>query len=106
MPPLTKGDCERATITGQGSPEAITEDTPGDSSKTRRLLLWRGAMHSKNQSPLARSSFLPIDVEIELDLEGDFEKTEKRIPWLSTKGQRPIPDTLVHFKYFITKYKL
>ncbi len=44
-------------------------------------------------------------LELELHLEGDFKKTEKKITWLSN-GQQLVPVELVDFDYLITKDKL
>jgi glutamyl-tRNA synthetase len=44
-------------------------------------------------------------LELELHLEGDFKKTEKKITWLSD-GQALVPVQLVDFDYLITKDKL
>jgi glutamyl-tRNA synthetase len=45
------------------------------------------------------------ELELELHLEGDFKKTEKKITWLSD-GQPLVPVELVDFDYLITKDKL
>jgi glutamyl-tRNA synthetase len=47
-----------------------------------------------------------VDIELELYLEGDVKKTEKKITWLSTEGQSLIPVELVDFDYLLTKDKL
>lgn len=47
-------------------------------------------------------------IEMELHLEGDFKKTEKKITWLSTSSDAPrlIPASLVDFDYLLTKKKI
>lgn len=45
------------------------------------------------------------DLELELHLEGDFKKTDKKITWLST-SQDLVPVQLVDFDHLITKDKL
>jgi glutamyl-tRNA synthetase len=47
-------------------------------------------------------------VEMELHLEGDFKKTEKKITWLATAPEVPklISATLVDFDYLLTKKKI
>jgi len=47
-------------------------------------------------------------IEMQLHLEGDFKKTEKKITWLATSADAPglIPATLVDFDYLITKKKI
>lgn len=46
------------------------------------------------------------DIELELHLEGDVKKTEKKVTWLSVEGQDLIPAELMDFDYLITKDKL
>lgn len=47
-------------------------------------------------------------VEMELHLEGDFKKTEKKITWLATAPDAPklISASLVDFDYLLTKKKI
>lgn len=49
------------------------------------------------------SSGIVTGLELELHLEGDFKKTEKKVTWLSTKGQELIPVELVDFDYLLNK---
>jgi glutamyl-tRNA synthetase len=46
------------------------------------------------------------DIELELHLEGDVKRTEKKVTWLSTDGQILIPAEAWEFDYLITKDKL
>ncbi|RDL36465.1 putative glutamyl-tRNA synthetase, cytoplasmic [Venustampulla echinocandica] len=46
------------------------------------------------------------DIELELHLEGDFKKTEKKLTWLSTEGQELIKAEVWDFDYLMTKDKL
>ncbi|KAL1970822.1 hypothetical protein VTN77DRAFT_2656 [Rasamsonia byssochlamydoides] len=46
------------------------------------------------------------ELELELHLEGDVKKTEKKITWLSTEGQQIVPVELVDFDYLLTKDSL
>lgn len=46
------------------------------------------------------------DIVLELHLEGDFKKTEKKVTWLSAEGTELVPAELVDFDYLITKEKL
>jgi glutamyl-tRNA synthetase len=46
------------------------------------------------------------EIELELHLDGDVKKTEKKITWLSVEGQDLIPADLYDFEYLITKDKL
>ncbi|PBP21276.1 glutamyl-tRNA synthetase [Diplocarpon rosae] len=45
-------------------------------------------------------------VSLELHLEGDFKKTEKKVTWLSTEGQKLIPAEVWEFDHLFTKDKL
>jgi glutamyl-tRNA synthetase len=47
-------------------------------------------------------------IEMQLHLEGDFKKTEKKITWLATSADAPglIPVTLIDFDFLITKKKI
>jgi glutamyl-tRNA synthetase len=46
------------------------------------------------------------DIELELHLEGDVKKTEKKVTWLAADGPELIPAQLMDFDYLITKDKL
>lgn len=46
------------------------------------------------------------ELELELHLEGDVKKTEKKVTWLSTEGQTLVPAELYEFDHIITKEKL
>jgi len=124
----------RATIVGQGPSEAFTEDKPRHSKNaalgtkkvvySRHLILeqedaksfkqdeeitlmaWGNAIIRKINRRSSDPHSPVIDVEVELHLEGDFKKTEKKITWLSTEGQSLISVALVDFDYLITKDKL
>ena len=70
------------------------------------LMAWGNAIVRKiNRSSLDYHSPV-VDIELELHLEGDVKKTEKKITWLSTEGQSLIPVELVDFDYLLTKDKL
>ncbi len=47
-------------------------------------------------------------IEMQLLLEGDFKKTEKKITWLAASADAPglIPATLIDFDFLITKKKI
>jgi glutamyl-tRNA synthetase len=45
-------------------------------------------------------------IELELHLEGDVKKTEKKVTWASSEGQTLIPVQLFDFDYLLTKDKL
>jgi glutamyl-tRNA synthetase len=45
-------------------------------------------------------------LELELHLEGDVKKTDKKVTWLSVESQELIPAELMDFDYLITKDKL
>jgi len=46
------------------------------------------------------------DIELELHLEGDVKKTEKKVTWLSTDGQDLVPAEVWEFDHLFTKDKL
>lgn len=46
------------------------------------------------------------EIALELHLEGDVKKTEKKVTWLSTEGQKLVPAQAWEFDYLITKDKL
>jgi glutamyl-tRNA synthetase len=45
-------------------------------------------------------------LELDLHLEGDVKRTDKKVTWLSIEGQELIPAELMDFDYLITKDKL
>ena len=47
-------------------------------------------------------------IEMQLHLEGDFKKTEKKITWLAASADAPglMPATLIDFDFLITKKKI
>jgi len=45
-------------------------------------------------------------MSLELNLGGDFKKTEKKLTWLASKGQTLVPGEIWEFDYLITKDKL
>jgi glutamyl-tRNA synthetase len=45
-------------------------------------------------------------IELELHLDGDVKKTDKKVTWLSSEGQTLVPAELKDFGYLITKNKL
>lgn len=65
----------------------------------------RSISHSVNPLNLLTGHKVVTGLELELHLQGDFRKTEKKITWLS-KDQELIPVELVDFDYLITKDKL
>ncbi|KUJ06715.1 putative glutamyl-tRNA synthetase, cytoplasmic [Mollisia scopiformis] len=46
------------------------------------------------------------DIELELHLEGDVKKTEKKVTWLSTEGQDLVKAEVWEFEHLFTKDKL
>lgn len=57
---------------------------------------------------ITKSGAIVTGLELELHLEGDFKKTEKKITWLATAADAPnlLSVTLYDYDYFITKRKL
>lgn len=131
---VDKKDTVKVTIIKQGPEKAYTEDKPKHNKNptlgtkkvaySRHLILdqedaklfnldeeitlmaWGNAIVRKinRSSPDSQSPI--VDIELELHLEGDVKKTEKKITWLSTEGQSLIPVELVDFDYLLTKDKL
>ncbi|GES57092.1 glutamyl-tRNA synthetase [Aspergillus terreus] len=67
------------------------------------LMNWGNAIVKKiSSSP----SGIVSEMEIDLHLEGDFKKTEKKLTWLTKEAFNMIPVELVDFDYLITKEKL
>ena len=46
------------------------------------------------------------EIEFDLNLQGDFKTTSRKVTWLATEGQELIPVELVDFDFLITKDKL
>ena len=70
------------------------------------LMNWGNAfVRNVSKSTGADGTSHVTDLELELHLEGDFKKTDKKITWLSD-SQQLVPVQLVDFDYLITKDKL
>ncbi|KXJ93505.1 tRNA synthetases class I, catalytic domain-domain-containing protein [Microdochium bolleyi] len=54
---------------------------------------------------IASGDVIP-SLTLELNLQGDVRKTDKKITWLSSAGQKLVPAELWEFDYLITKDKL
>ena len=67
------------------------------------LMNWGNAMI---KSISADESGIVSGLELNLHLDGDFKKTEKKITWLGKEPSNMIPVDLVDFDYLITKEKL
>lgn len=63
------------------------------------LMKWGNAIVRK----IEKSGDLVTNLELELHLEGDVKKTEKKVTWLSSAGQQLIPVELVGFDHLLTK---
>jgi glutamyl-tRNA synthetase len=66
------------------------------------LMNWGNAIVRK----IHMSGDLVTALDLELHLEGDFKKTEKKITWLSTEGQQLVPVEVVDFDFLLTKDSL
>lgn len=66
------------------------------------LMNWGNAFVRK----IATSGDIVTELELELHVEGDFKKTEKKVTWLSTEGQQLVPVELVDFDHLLTKDSL
>ena len=64
------------------------------------VMNWGNAIVRKIETDSAN---IVTGLELQLYLEGDFKKTEKKVTWLSTEGQELIPVELVDFDYLLTK---
>ncbi|KAI9933287.1 hypothetical protein ASPWEDRAFT_53076 [Aspergillus wentii DTO 134E9] len=124
---ILKKDIVKATITG--APAAYTEEKPKhgknpavgvkkvafsgsvvfeqeDAKSFKQdeevtLMNWGNAIVRKIETD--SSSGLVKELELELHLEGDVKKTEKKVTWLSTEGQEVVPVELVDFDYLLNK---
>ena len=65
------------------------------------VMNWGNAIVRKIETD--SSTGIVTGLELQLHLEGDFKKTEKKVTWLSTEGQELIPVELVDFDYLLTK---
>jgi glutamyl-tRNA synthetase len=70
------------------------------------LMNWGNAFVRKITRPSGADAVDEVkELELELHLEGDFKKTDKKITWLSN-GQKLVPIKLLDFDHLITKDKL
>lgn len=70
------------------------------------LMNWGNAIVRKITTSLLPLNNTVTELELELHLQGDVKKTEKKVTWLSAEGQELIPIELVDFDFLITKDKL
>ena len=86
---------------------AIVLETPEGSNNRLQITLmdWGNAIVRKIERG---ANGTIIGIEMQLHLEGDFKKTEKKITWLASSADAPglLPATLVDFDYLITKKKI
>ncbi|EEA24261.1 hypothetical protein EYB25_004608 [Talaromyces marneffei] len=66
------------------------------------LMKWGNAIVRK----IEKSGDVVTNLELELHLEGDVKKTDKKVTWLSKDGQQLIPVELVGFDHLLTKDSL
>ena len=69
------------------------------------LMGWGNAIVRKISGTLNPLNQNVGSLELELHLQGDVKKTEKKVTWLSTEGQELVPVELVDFDYLFTKDK-
>lgn len=126
---IAKKDIVKATV--KGAPAPYTEDKPKhaknpdvgmkkvaysgtifieqEDAKTFKqdeeltLMNWGNAIVRKVEKD---ASGIVKELEFDLHLEGDFKKTEKKITWLATEGQKMVPVELVDFDYLLNKDSL
>ncbi|PWY79615.1 glutamyl-tRNA synthetase [Aspergillus heteromorphus CBS 117.55] len=124
---ILKKDMVKAVV--NGAPAAYTEDKPKhnknaeiglkkvaysgsllfdqEDAKTFKqdeeitLMGWGNAIVRKIETDAA--SGVVKSLELDLHLEGDFKKTEKKVTWLSSEGQEVIPVELVDFDFLLNK---
>lgn len=70
------------------------------------LMGWGNAIVRKISGTLNPLNNNVGSLELELHLQGDVKKTEKKVTWLSTEGQELVGVELVDFDYLITKDKI
>ena len=70
------------------------------------LMNWGNAIVRKIHTSLNPLKKHITSLDLELHLQGDVKKTEKKVTWLSTEGQELIPVELVDFDYLIIKDKI
>ena len=70
------------------------------------LMNWGNAFVRKISASMNPLSSTILTIEMELHLEGDVKKTEKKITWLSEESRTRDPIELVDFDFLITKDKL
>ena len=70
------------------------------------LMNWGNAIVRKISTSLNPLNSNITNLELDLHLQGDVKKTDKKITWLSVEGQELIPVELVDFDYLITKDKI
>ncbi|CRL23742.1 Glutamyl/glutaminyl-tRNA synthetase, class Ic [Penicillium camemberti] len=68
------------------------------------LMNWGNAIVRKIST--AGSTGKVTHLELELHISGDVKKTEKKVTWLSTKGQTLVPVELVNFDHLLNKDSL
>lgn len=69
------------------------------------LMAWGNAIVRRISHSSTNSSIIS-SITMDLHLAGDFKTTEKKITWLSTRGQKPLKVELYDFDFLITKEKL
>jgi glutamyl-tRNA synthetase len=70
------------------------------------LMAWGNAIVRKVSTSASPTDNIVTSLELELHLQGDVKKTEKKITWLSPEGQTLVPVELVDFDHLITKDKI
>ncbi|KAH0557162.1 hypothetical protein GP486_005049 [Trichoglossum hirsutum] len=70
------------------------------------LMAWGNAIVRKFSTSASPIGNIVTNLELELHLQGDVKKTEKKITWLSPEGQTLVPVELVDFDHLITKDKI
>jgi glutamyl-tRNA synthetase len=127
---ISKKNCVKVTIKGEGAPEEPrTEDKPlhpkNPAIGTKKVAFSQEIILEQEDSKTFKdgeeitimqwgNAFVrditgsdPVTgLTCELNLKGDVRSTEKKVTWLSTQGQKLIDADLWDFDYLITKDKL
>lgn len=87
------------------SPSIVLEQEDARSFKQDEeitLMNWGNAIVRE----IKKSGDTVTELVLDLHLEGDVKKTEKKVTWLATEGQDLVPAELLYFDHILTKDSL